>query len=288
MNYKGQSLAIGDKSVFVNVVSRWMAKLTGQSRLGGRERLRQDLEQLRKELEQLRSDIRQGQKDLQGELQRLHEFVQTANAGSYRNVQLEMQRIALSDSAALARGQMIKAQTFGHPHQTLEHALSLAPRRGGLALEFGVFSGTTLRIIAAVRKDGRVYGFDSFQGLPETWRTGFPAGAFAARIPEVEGAKMVVGWFNETLPQFLQEHPGVVDFVHVDCDLYSSTKTVLDLVGPRLRPGSMLLFDEFFNYPGWQDHEFKAWSEYVARTGTRFEYEAYTLNNEQVAVRIVE
>ena len=77
-----------------------------------------------------------------------------------------------------------------------------------------------------------------------------------------------------------------IAFLHVDCDLYSSTKTVLDLVGDRLAPDAVLVFDEFFNYPGWQQHEFRAWTRVRRTTGRTFEYLAYTGNNEQVVVRL--
>ena len=51
-------------------------------------------------------------------------------------------------------------------------------------------------------------------------------------------------------------------------------------------PGSIVLFDEYFNYLGWEQHEHRAWAEYVARTGTRFEYLGYTIDNEQVIARV--
>ncbi|MDJ0106389.1 TylF/MycF/NovP-related O-methyltransferase, partial [Rhodococcus erythropolis] len=79
---------------------------------------------------------------------------------------------------------------------------------------------------------------------------------------------------------------GPVAFLHLDADLYSSTKTVLDLLGDRLVPGSIVVFDEFFNYPGWQQHEYRAWTEFVTRTGISFEYLGYTVDNEQVIVEI--
>jgi hypothetical protein len=63
---------------------------------------------------------------------------------------------------------------------------------------------------------------------------------------------------------------------------------VLKLVGPRLRAGSVVVFDEFFNFPGWEDHEFRAWQEHLAASGAEVAYEAYTVNNEQVAVRILD
>ncbi|HEX4703235.1 MAG TPA: class I SAM-dependent methyltransferase [Pseudonocardiaceae bacterium] len=193
---------------------------------------------------------------------------------------------AAREAAAFIRDHMASARHFGHPHTTLEHALSLAPA-GGMALEFGVYTGTTLKIIATARQGERVFGFDSFQGLPETWRSDFPTGTFAVpEPPDVPGAELVVGWFSDTLPGFLDTHPGPVDFLHVDADLYSAADTVLTLVGPRLHAGSVVVFDEYFNYPGWQRHEHQAWQEYVGRTGTTFSYEAYTYDHEQVVVRV--
>ncbi|MDN3455579.1 MULTISPECIES: class I SAM-dependent methyltransferase [Rhodococcus] len=181
------------------------------------------------------------------------------------------------------------AETFGHPHDTLRHALGLI-EMPGMALEFGVASGTTLRIVAEAftEREGTVAGFDVFSGLPETWRTGFPVGEFAQEsIPEVPGAQLVPGLFEDTLPSFLNDESGPVAFLHLDADLYSSTKTVLDLLGDRLVPGSIVVFDEFFNYPGWQQHEYRAWTEFVTRTGISFEYLGYTVDNEQVIAKIV-
>jgi predicted O-methyltransferase YrrM len=198
------------------------------------------------------------------------------------------ERDAARSSARWAHRVMPTAREFHDPRATLEHALELAPQ-GGMALEFGVFEGRSLAVIAEARKGRDVYGFDSFEGLPEDYRPHVRQGAFALdRLPQVDGADLVVGWFDDTLPGFLDTHPGPVDFLHVDGDLYSSAVTVLTLVGPRLQPGSVVIFDEFFNYPGWDDGgEFQAWQEYLERTGTTVTYEAYTSNNEQVVVRIV-
>jgi hypothetical protein len=155
-------------------------------------------------------------------------------------------------------------------------------------LEFGVATGTTLKIIAdAVANDRAVIGFDTFTGLPEAWRTGFPVGEFAqSEVPKVVGAELIVGLFEDELPAFLARTEEQIAFLHVDCDLYSSTKTVLDLAGEHLAPDAVLVFDEFFNYPGWQLHEFRAWTEFIEQTGRTFEYLAYTGNNEQVVVRL--
>ena len=97
---------------------------------------------------------------------------------------------------------------------------------------------------------------------------------------------MATGLFEDTLPVFLAETDEAIAFMHLDADLYSSTKIVLDLAADRLAPDAVLVFDEFFNFPGWQQHEFRAWTEFIARTGRAFEYLAYTGNNEQVVMRL--
>lgn len=156
-----------------------------------------------------------------------------------------------------------------------------------MALEFGVATGTTLTLIASKRDDGKVFGFDSFQGLPEDWLPGVAAGAFARdNLPDVPGTELVIGLFDQTLPEFLNTHQDPVDFLHVDCDLYSSARTVLEHVVPRMEPGGVIVFDEFFNYPGWQRHEYRAWTEYVESAGLAFDYEAFTYLDSQVAVRL--
>jgi hypothetical protein len=202
---------------------------------------------------------------------------------------------AAATSAAYLHEHMQGAEPMPHRLVTLDHALSQASDVDGMALEFGVYRGETLRKIAQARGEKQVYGFDSFQGLPEFWLPDHQAGRFGPDDPagvqgppEEPGAELVVGWFDETLPGFLEAHPGPVAFLHVDCDLYSSTTVVLEHVGPRLVTGSVVVFDEFFNYPGWQGHEFRAWREFVAKSGIGFSYLAYTEDAISVAVRIDE
>ena len=194
---------------------------------------------------------------------------------------------AARESAEFVLEHMPKAPVFWHPHDTLRFALGEI-KGPGLALEFGVAGGTTLEIIAeVVASDRLVVGFDCFTGLPEAWRTGYPAGCFAQAPPsDIPGARVVTGLFEDTLPGFLGETDESIAFMHLDADLYSSTRTVLDLAGERLAHDAVVVLDEFFNYPGWQRHEFRAWNEFIARTGRTFEYLAYTGNNEQVVVRL--
>jgi hypothetical protein len=199
------------------------------------------------------------------------------------------ERSASEETARFLSETMPTAPFFPHSRATLEFGLSLAAGQEGLALEFGVASGTTLQIIADARKGENVFGFDSFDGLPETWRSGFPAGAFAVdAVPDVRGADLVVGLFEDTLRDFLDDHPEPVAFMHIDADLYSSAVTVLRDAGPRLRPGSVIVFDEYFNYPGWQKHEHRAWRQYATEAGVGFCYEGYTQADQQVVIRITD
>jgi hypothetical protein len=205
-----------------------------------------------------------------------------------RDVWTLLEREAARSSAELVEREMHQLTLSTDPYGTLRDAMAAAPSEG-MALEFGVATGTTLQIIADHRggRGGRgVYGFDSFQGLPERWRLGYDAGEFSQEPPVVDGAEIVVGLFADTLPGFLAAHPGPVALLHVDCDLYSSTATLLEHVGPRLVVGTIVIFDEYYNFPGWQGHEHRAWREYVASTGLAFEYAGLTMDDEQVWVRI--
>lgn len=152
----------------------------------------------------------------------------------------------------------------GRDHLDCE-ILGPSPEPHGWAAEFGVWSGTSLAIIA---EHMPVIGFDSFDGLPEDWREGFPQGAFAVRNGEehflrknfLGPNRMVVkGLFEVTAPGFPFPPLGLV---HIDCDLYSSTVTALQSVLPYIGPGTVIVFDEYHGYEGWEKHEAKAWREF--------------------------
>jgi hypothetical protein len=153
-------------------------------------------------------------------------------------------------------------------------ALERAPK-DGLLLEFGVWQGRSINRLASWT-ERPVYGFDSFEGLPEAWST-VNKGFFALdRMPKVRpNVSLIKGWFHETLPRFLAEHREHVAFIHMDCDLYSSTRTVLELLRERLVPGTTMVMDDFLMEPGWQREEHKAWLDFVAEHNVKFEYLGY-------------
>jgi tetratricopeptide (TPR) repeat protein len=163
-----------------------------------------------------------------------------------------------------------------------------AAKTDGLVLEFGVRYGTTLRQIAE-RAGQQAHGFDTFTGLPEDWHER-PAGTYTTggELPLVPpNVRLHPGLFERTLPGFLAEHPGPLRFANIDCDLYSSTRTVLTLLAPRIVPGTVIVFDEYLFTPHWRDDEFKAFREAVAAYGWRYEYLAFSLLSKQAVVRLL-
>ena len=159
-----------------------------------------------------------------------------------------------------------------------------------LWLEFGVWRGRSLNMLARksmeLKRPRKVFGFDSFKGLPENWRNSAALGEKWAKrwtaqgafdlggeAPELfvdtEGADFVVGWFNESLPPFLERETGPVSFIHVDSDLYSSAATVFSLATPRLQAGAVIVFDELINYPGFREGEMRALYEWLESPGFR-------------------
>ena len=142
--------------------------------------------------------------------------------------------------------------------------------------EFGTMTGTTARYLAASMEaldymDGdnrrRLHLFDSFQGFPKAdntidlacpqvvaghWTEGecFGIGprylkAICTKFIRTERIAIHHGWFKETLPLLPKDQK--FGLVHLDCDLYQSTKEVLDdlFKNDRLTDGAMLLFDDW-------------------------------------------
>lgn len=200
----------------------------------------------------------------------------------------ELQRRALADTVDYVQQHLTQVDTVESNLEVLTLGLKEVGNKEGLYLEFGVFSGLTINHIAG-QVDKPVYGFDSFEGLPERWRDNLGAGHFKVNeLPKVrENVTLVKGWFDQTLSKFLETHPGQVSFLHVDCDLYSSTQTIFTCLASRIKPGTVIVFDEYFGYPGWREGEFKAFQEFVAREHLGFKYLSYNRKGEQVSIKIV-
>ncbi len=202
-----------------------------------------------------------------------------------------MRRTARLQSAAFAIEHLPETPCFNNRFEMLQHIFcSEGLNDTGLLLEFGVYTGSSINLISEHRPTRPVYGFVSFEGLPEN-RTVDPKGMYSlgGELPAVRSnVHLIKGWFDETLPPFIGEHPEACSFIHIDCDRYSSTKTVLDLLSDRIVPGTVIVFDAFFRYPGWQQHEYRAFMEFTELYRVRFRYIGYCRNGPQLAVRILE
>ena len=109
---------------------------------------------------------------------------------------------------------------------------------------------------------GLLWSFDSFKGLPPpqdadvhpSWIEGkmdisleeFRTLCEQWGIP-VDAYRVVPGYFEETLPRRSPtDEPTNIALAYVDCDFYSSTKTVLSFLEPRLKHGMIVAFDDYF------------------------------------------
>lgn len=212
-----------------------------------------------------------------------HHWAQIPN-----DIREERMRQATVEAAQFVQEHMPHLQSANNSFKVLDTCLDKA-LCDGLYLEFGVFSGSTINYIAQ-RVNGIVHGFDSFQGIPEQWGAAGP-GFFSTngQLPEVrENVLLHVGWFEDTIAEFLKQHDGAVSFVHIDSDLYSSARTVLWGLKDRFVTGSIILFDEFFNYPYWREHEYKAFREFVREFHLKFNYIAFADRGYSVAIEVLE
>jgi|694.fasta_scaffold19606_1 hypothetical protein len=171
----------------------------------------------------------------------------------------------------------------------------------GLWMEFGVYRGRSLSFIASQTKN-LVYGFDSFEGLHERWDANNPKWVYSlnGKIPDgaIDGSndenpgmfdssptkkikpwasniRLVKGYFEDSMPKFLEEHTDNVAFMNIDSDLYSSAKTVLTQLIDRIVPGTIICFDEICDYPDYRNHEIKAFAEFLLDTGFNYKCLAY-------------
>lgn len=167
-------------------------------------------------------------------------------------------------------------------------------RADGLVLEFGVYAGSTIRIIERTFDDAnQIYGFDSWLGLPEDTvekSYGFNEGAFKIDKIVLSGLEdritLVDGWFIDTLPGFMDTHPGPVRFMNIDCDQYISTKHVFDAMESRITTGTVINFDEYKAFNGWENREYRAFRELMLRINYDYDYLYSAVDEQQVAVVI--
>jgi hypothetical protein len=161
---------------------------------------------------------------------------------------------------------------FSNRESIFELIANATGSRQVLYLEFGVFEGYSIKLWSKLLRNpcSMLHGFDSFEGLPETWKEDHLKGRFAlsGTPPDISDSRVTFfkGWFDETLSVYkMPPHEELV--INIDCDLYSSTKCVLDYLKDSIDVGTWLYFDEFGSW----DHEGRAFRELVEQTDMRFE-----------------
>ena len=154
-------------------------------------------------------------------------------------------------------------------------------------LEFGVAGGLTINLFSKYLK--KIYGFDSFEGLREDW-VGHTqiAGTFDLnkKIPNVnKNVIIIVGWVQDTLEDFLIQNKPKINFVCMDMDTYETSKFILEKIKPYLTNHCIILFDQLYNYTGWDVGEYKALQEVFKED--EYKFKAFSRNDRQVVIEIV-
>lgn len=145
--------------------------------------------------------------------------------------------------------------------------------------EFGVSKGISTKcILNFLPKDTKLFLFDSFKGLPESWlgpdNRMRQIGAYKCPPPDFDDERIIwyIGMFEDVIPSFVGFQDKPLAFIHIDCDIYSSTKTIFDNINELIVPGTVILFDEYYNYSDWKKHEYKAFTEWVDKNDREFSY----------------
>lgn len=165
---------------------------------------------------------------------------------------------------------------------------------GGDIYEFGVYRGKSLREIVDLFNNhslpsGRVFGFDSFEGLPAeadgvTPHPEWTQGHFHAGKGVGEGSidnlpsklqdeliaaygknkcQLIVGFYDRLSPFDIYIcEMSTASFIHIDCDLYISAYQALDFMfgNALVKSGTVIRFDDMKEINDEQGEK-KAWRE---------------------------
>ena len=155
-------------------------------------------------------------------------------------------------------------------------------------LEFGVSTGKSANFLSKHLKT-KLYGFDSFVGLKEDMKgANWSKGSFdlKGKIPDLnKNVIPIKGWVQETLPKFLNEKKPNINFVHMDMDTYATSKFVLSNLKPFLNKSCIIIFDDFYNFSGWDVGEYKAFTETFNEN--EYKFLAFSRFGRQVTIQIL-
>ena len=177
--------------------------------------------------------------------------------------------------------------------------VALANFPDGVAVDLGAGVLKSSNLIGAVFAHGMVFACDTFAGLPEVWERGdanFPIGTFAPKnapkgsqppFPTLDNVIAVRGKFKDTMPQLLPILKNYqLALVHIDSDTYQSAVDGLKPLLPLLRVGTILVFDEFYNYNGFENGEYRAFVDLIIGNGFSYTPLAFNAHHQQVVIQI--
>lgn len=154
--------------------------------------------------------------------------------------------------------------------------------------EFGVAGGYSFKwwLQKNEHLQSRFFGFDTFEGLPEKWG-GFEKGSMAYAMESLNitdsRATLYKGLFQDTLIPFLEQYDNKNrKLIHIDSDLFSSALFVMTQLYRFLKPGDILLFDEF----AVPQHEFLAFKIFTESFYINYEVIGAANNYLFVAIKI--
>jgi hypothetical protein len=165
-------------------------------------------------------------------------------------------------------------------------ALDLDKKKDGSYIEFGVGQGISINYFS--KFVGEIYGFDSFDGLREDW-VGFSKskGSFTQfnKVPSLNNnVKIIKGWVQDTLKNFLEKNQPKITFVHMDMDTYETSKFILENIKPYMQNEAIILFDQLYNFPAWDGGEYKALKEVFNEED--YDFKAFSIDNRRVVIKI--
>ena len=140
--------------------------------------------------------------------------------------------------------------------------------KDGIFAEYGLDKGKSYLPFCEKFPDKTILGFDGFKGLPNgEWPGNIVHDTEFDHKGEIKftppnNANIIPGWFEKTIPTYDYKNDKV-SCVHIDCDTYSSTVTILNSLKGKFVSGSIVIFDDYFNTAAWRYGEHKAWIAFV-------------------------
>jgi len=134
-------------------------------------------------------------------------------------------------------------------------------------LEFGVFYGSSITCMYECLQEMkieevRLFGFDSFEGLPDeadtdddgSWNAGqfnanyeFAKDYIYSKISDRDRVNLIKGWYKDTLNDKTISKYNIkkVNIIMIDCDMYKSSKLALNFCSGLIKDSAVIFFDDW-------------------------------------------